>query len=195
MKLMTLFATYFFIFLAHAGIQQDFAELKNQGRNLQDTGAICEEVARLEMQRQYGHQFEVLTGIEYSGQSGSIGELDVVVFNRRNYQVVLIGEVKCWKDMEEGLRKAHDQRQKFFKIMNSMRTIYFHAKDDSSVRFSKQQFSQNPRFVSIAQKGGVSVGYDFEFNYSLAELMELRNLILRCQSSGACKRPSNYRDF
>jgi hypothetical protein len=174
---------------AQAGIQQDYLELKDFGRNLQDTGAICEEVARLNKQKEYGNQYTIISGIEYADQDGTVGELDVVVFENRTNQVVQIGEVKCWKDMAAGLRKAHDQRQRFLKNVRSSKELHFSWKDDRSLRLTKQQFNKVTDFISIAQKGSKSVGYEMELDYSLGQLMDLRSMIMTCQSSGACKRP------
>lgn len=174
---------------AQAGLQQDFLELKNHGRNLQDTGAICEEMAVLEMQREYGPNYTVISGIEYADHNGTVGELDVIVFDKNMNQAVMIGEVKCWKNMRDGLRKAMDQRQRFLRNVNSGKALKFRWKDNPDVKFTKQQLNKAQAFISIAQQGARSEGYDRELAYSLRDLMELRDMIMKCQSSGACKKP------
>jgi hypothetical protein len=181
------FVVLFSIF-AHADLQQDYLELKDHGRSLQDTGTICEEVAVLEMQRQYGPQYTVLSGIEYGDQNRTIGELDLIVFDKNTNQAVLIGEVKCWKSMGGGLRKAHEQRQRFLQSLSSNKPLKFRLKDDPSIPFTKDQFTDAEEFISIAQKGSISSGYDMELEHSLNELMTLRDMIMKCQKSGSCKQ-------
>ncbi len=173
--------------VAQADLLHDYEAIKNNGRNLQDTGAICEEVAKLDKQREYGDQYTVLSGVEYSGRDGTIGELDIVVFENRTNEAVLIGEVKCWNDMSQGLRKARDQRKRFLDNINSRRELHFRWKDDPKVRLTKQMFNKTDVFISIAQKGAKKQGYENELQYTLRELMELRDMIMGCQASKACK--------
>lgn len=182
-----LLATALISNLAQAGLLQDYEAIKNNGRNLQDTGAICEEVAMLEKQREYGDQYTVISGVEYSDRDGTVGELDIVVFENRTNTAVLIGEVKCWKDMSSGLRKAREQRQRFLTNIKSSREIHFRWKNDPKVRLTKQMFNKTDQFISIAQKGAKKSGYENELSYTLLELMELRDMIMGCQVSKACK--------
>lgn len=174
---------------AHAGLQEDFADLKNRGRNLSDTGAICEELAQLNFERIYGNGFKVLTGIEYSDDDGVLGELDVIVFDKTSTHVVLISEVKCWRNLAGGFQKAREQRARFLQALNSKRPITFRWKEDASVQFSKNQFVGIKEFKTVAQKGSLKFGFDIEFAYELSELMDLREMISRCQYSGSCRRP------
>ncbi len=177
----------FFSCLAHADLEQDYLELKDHGRDLQDTGTICEEVAVLEMQRKYGPQFTVLSGLEYGEPNRVIGELDLIVFDNQSQQAILIGEVKCWKSLGQGLQKAHEQRRRFLKTIYSSKSLKFRLKDDPSRPFALEQFNEAHDFISIAQKGSLDSGYDFELEYSLSDLMSLREKIMKCQKSGSCK--------
>jgi hypothetical protein len=190
-KFFTSISLLFFSLVTFAGLDQDYLDLKDRGRNLQDTGAICEEVAILEKQREYGNQYTVISGIEYGDRYRTIGELDLIIFENRTNTAVLIGEVKCWKNMAAGLRKAKDQRQRFLQNVHSGKELFFRWKDNPQVRFTKQQLNKAERFISVAQRGSIAVGYDLELEHSLSELMQLRDKIMQCQTAGLCKKPKH----
>lgn len=175
---------------ALAGLQEDFLAIKDNGRNLQDVGAICEDMAQLQLRRQYpSDKYVVLTGISYSDREGVVGELDVVVFQKQFGLAVLVGEVKCWGDYQSGLRKAQDQRKRFLSYARSGRELRFHWLADPRILITKAQFANINEFVTIGQKGSRSAGYDIELPYTVEELMKLRNDIMLCQAERRCPRP------
>ena len=174
---------------AFADWAQDFAELKNIPRSYEDSGAICEEVARLGMQKEFpAPQYKVEVGIAYGDGSRTIGELDIVIMDLRQNKVIKIAEVKCWKDIRGGLQKALDQRARFLKYNNSSKPLYFRSTSSSQV-FEREQFEDVEEFFSIAQKGSVSQGFDVELAYTLKEMHQHRTDMLRCQSQGLCAKP------
>lgn len=183
-----------FPFFAVANLETDFEAIKNNGRSLQDTGAICEEVAQLQMKRQYpADRYNVLTSIAYADLNGTVGELDVIIFEKASNQAIVIGEVKCWRNMEGGLSKARSQRSRFLSNIKSGKALTFTwLPDPGSYHFTKQNFNKVNTFITIAQKGSKSAGYDLELEHSLGDLMELRSRIMNCQSQGACKRPDHH---
>lgn len=186
------FSCVFLIFIfsteGWAGYLEDFEAIKNNARNLEDKGAICEEVALYKLQQLYPDSFAV-SGIAYSDKNGSIGELDVILFDKSSKKAFMIAEVKCWKDAKEGLRKARDQRSRFFDVLGSTKEIHFHYHRDRSLSFTKQNFRGVENFISIGQKGTKANGYDLELDYTLDELMKMRTEIMRCQYQGACAQP------
>jgi hypothetical protein len=104
-----------------ASIQDEVAILKDIPRDYLDTGSICEEVARQETIKEYpAPQFEVLSGIAYETQDGTDGELDVIVFDSNTNKVIKIAEVKCWLKLDHALKKAHEQRARFFELRDLM---------------------------------------------------------------------------
>lgn len=182
---------------ASADWAPDFEKLKNHPRSYEDSGAICEEIARLDLEREYemhfpDAQFEVLNGIGYADENGTLGELDVVVFktdvetNQKN--VVQIAEVKCWKDIKGGLEKAREQRARFIKALRSSKELKFYS-TSSSMHFERTAFVPNTQFITIGQKGAGANGYDRELQYELLELHRFRNEMVRCQFRGQCARP------
>lgn len=185
--LIQLFLTESFSF---AGPIDDLVNaLKDSGEKFEIVGTICEQAARLDLEREYlAPRFTVETGISYGNQNRTIGELDVIVFDSSRNALV-VAEVKCWKDLGGAIRKARDQRQRF------QNTI---AQSDPRVRLQDRQhlyhrlsdFMNVSSFLSISQSGGRTFGFDREISLSLDELMEARQRLMQCQRSGACRRPS-----
>lgn len=190
MNLFFSLAIFIFTGTVFAGLSDDFELLKNRGRDLEPTGAICEEVAQLRFTEKYPEpSYRVVTGIEYSDNDGTVGELDVVVFNTQTNIVDVVAEVKCWKNAKSGLDKAKEQRSRFLKNIKSSKALKFKWLDDPSLKLKKTQFNKVSEFYSIAQSGTIQDGYDFELPYTLRELMQLRSDILRCQSFRQCLQP------
>ncbi len=193
MKHMIFLVTFVAALIARAGMIEDYEALKNMGRSLQDAGAICEEVSRLRFVENFPPpRYTVLVGVVYGANSdGVLGELDVVVFDNSTCSVPTVGEVKCWRNPADGLKKAQDQRTRFLTNIRSGRPLFFYLNSDRSMTFNKAQFQTVSQFVSVAQKGTRSVGYDIELPYSLNDLDDLRSRIMRCQNTGQCRRPTH----
>lgn len=190
MKITSLFATFIFSVTAFAGLGEDFEQIKDLGRNLEPIGAICEEIAQLCFAEKYPTpNYKVITGVEYADKDGTLGELDLVVINNETQVAEILGEVKCWKSPKSGLKKAKDQRQRFLTNVKSSKALEFKWLSDPKMKLTKTQFNKVKEFYFIAQSGTLNDGFDFELPYSLNELMQLREDILRCQDAGNCKKP------
>jgi len=177
---------------SYAGLSEDFEMIKNHGRDLEPTGAICEEVAQLRFAEKYpAPKYNVVTGIEYSDKDGTVGELDIIVFNNETHVADVIAEVKCWKSPKSGLEKAKEQRKRFLENVRSSKNLKFKWLDDPNLPLAKNQFDKVTEFYSIAQLGSQADGFDFELPYSLKELMQLRKDILVCRDSGRCKKSAS----
>lgn len=180
-------------FSATAGWSEDFAILKKVPRDYNDAGSLCEEVARLDMQRLYpAPQFEVEVGIAYEDEERVLGELDVIIFDKNMNNVYKVAEVKCWKDVRGGLEKAHEQRLRFIKAIHSKSVLQFRSTSSDRV-YDANQFENITDFISISQKGSQEIGFDVELQYTLAELKQYRKDMIRCQSRGECASPYNKR--
>ena len=187
MNFASLFISLFVSFQVFAGIGEDFRELKDSGVDYQVIGAVCEEVARLRFQEEFpSHKYGVVTGVEYSDGHRTIGELDVVVFENTTQKVVRVAEVKCWKDTNGAIKKAHNQRQRFIRTLQSGKQTYFKSLH-SDYKFKKENFVSNKEFMAVAQKGSKSSGFDRELPYELDELMKLRQMMIDCQKNRECK--------
>lgn len=166
-------------------IPQLFEELKESGANYAVVGMVCEKVAIIELERTYApSNYDIINGIVYSDSNRTIGELDVVIIDKKTKDVVLVGEVKCWKDMAGGLSKALDQRKRFKKNIDNRINLI----DGDRRHYSTEQFKHNPKFVAIAQSGSKSVGFDLELENSLNDLMSLRQQLMDCQERGECPK-------
>lgn len=181
-------------FECFAGLAEDFNQLKHTGQNFEPDGAVCEEIARLRFQEKYPTpDYTVLTGIEYSDKKTglTVGELDLVVFNNQTHEAILMGEVKCWKNPKGGLKKAKEQRQRFIHNISSNKSLTFTWLNDPKVKISKSQLDEIEQFLSIGPMGTKEYGFDYELDYSLSELIDLRRELLSCQAFGDCTKPAN----
>jgi hypothetical protein len=175
-------------------IQVAFEALKNSAADYEPTGQVCEQVARLQFAEKYNSdQYEITGGISYNVQKRTIGELDLVIVDRQTHAVVLVGEVKCWKNLKDALDKAHDQRVRFVNALRKSGDQIVFDSEDKEV-FHAEQF-KDAKFISIAQQGATESGFDVDLGYTLRELMQLRGLLLNCQSQNRCPRPPTYREF
>ena len=177
---------------AFAGINEDFHELKDSGTDFTVIGTICEEVARLDIKDVYPpNRYQVHTGIQYASGKSVLGELDIVVIENKTNKAVLVGEVKCWKNLNGAHNKAMEQRQRFLKHIHSDAKLNFRSANFSKGEsFHQDQFEGIQDFIAIAQKGSEDFGFDDELEYSLEELMELRQRIISCQKQHRCVAPN-----
>lgn len=188
MKAFVFVVVFVFTSSLWANWAEDFEQIKNYPRDYEDTGSICEEIARLKFEKIYNSSnYKVEVGIAYGDSQRTIGELDIVVFDRSASQVVHVAEVKCWKDLNGGLDKAKDQRQRFLLNLNGKKQIYMQS-TSTHEEFDIRQFQGLTTFTSVGQKGAKLKGYDDELEYDLKELHSMRMDMLRCQDSGQCPK-------
>ena len=165
-----------------------FDDLRDSGENYQIEGAICEQVAKLDIEREYPRpNYTVVTGIAYSSQRQVIGELDVVVFNTHSGKAALISEVKCWKNFGGAIRKAREQRRRFLNTLNSRSPLEFYSTKDH-VSYDRSQFESDASFVSISQYGGRNEGFDRHLEFDLEQMKLLRERLMACQARNECRR-------
>lgn len=187
MRISLVVLTLLFPFMSFAGFYEDLNTLNHVPAKYSVIGTICEEVAKLRMEEVYKQPaYTVVTGIAYGDSNRTIGELDVVVFENHSHNAVKIAEVKCWNDMRGGLDKALNQRHRFLKTVSAHNGKLFFQSTDDATQYSRAQFSGAKEFISIAQKGAKSVGYDEELEYTLEELMKMRTLVMQCHDQGQC---------
>lgn len=166
-------------------IQDYFEALSYEKVDFEPTGAVCERVAVREVESLYPeHRFKIINGIQYDDKKATIGELDLVMFDRESDKVEAIAEVKCWRSFEGARKKAKEQRMRFQTYLNKNIVIT----DKERNRYSKDQFNSVQKYFSISQSGGVNQGFDFELSLDFKELMELRKRLLDCHAQGRCPR-------
>lgn len=166
-------------------IDEYFEELSYEDTNFEPDGAVCERVAVREVDVLYPKEnFTIINSIQYDDKKTTIGELDLVIFDKSTGLVEAVAEVKCWRSFEGGLKKAKEQRMRFQTYLNRGITIT----DGNDKRYSKDVFKQVKRYFTISQAGGMNRGYDFELSLDLKELIELRSRLLNCHAEGRCPR-------
>jgi hypothetical protein len=165
-----------------------FDALQKSKENFVNTGAVCEHVAKLELEQEFPpSRYQIEIGISYLTADQVVGELDVVVIEKSTGQVPVVGEVKCWKNLDSGLDKAKEQEVRFLETLDQNRAhpektalsfTRFTDSGESAVPVKPESFRRNPDHLSIAQKGARAVGYDRELDMTLEELMELRKKLM-----------------
>lgn len=170
-------------------IDAAFESIKNSGANFEPDGAVCEQLERVRLKALYPeNQYVITGGIEYSLGGNTVGELDAVILDRNTNKVVLMEEVKCWKDLENALVKATGQRDRFlWNLAKSPRSIIFKSYDGRT--YSVDQFQGEIPFKFVSQAGGISKGFDVELDLNLREMGQLRMMVLKCQQNGQCAKP------
>ncbi len=162
-----------------------FEELAQEDIDFEPVGMVCERVAVRELTKEYPEdKYEILNGLQYDDKKATIGELDVVIYNKSNKKVEAIAEVKCWESFKGALKKARDQRQRFKLYLNRNIVI----SDKNNKHYPISDFNQVQRYFSISQDGGVNQGFDFELSLDLKELMEIRKRILDCKTYHSCPK-------
>lgn len=167
-------------------ISNYFEELSYEKTDFEPTGAVCERVAVREMEAYYPKtQFTIINGVQYDEKNTTVGELDLVIFNKNTEIVEAVAEVKCWRSFGGGAKKAKEQRMRFLQHLDRNIVIY---DKDTKKRYSKNQFKQIQKYFSISQQGGIGQGFEYELSLDLKELMQLRSQLLDCKLSGRCPR-------
>ena len=169
------------------GFDEAWNALQKSEEDFVNTGTICEHVARLELSRDFpSPKYQIDIGVSYLAGDQVIGELDVLVLEKKTGQVPVIGEVKCWRDLPAGLKKAQEQEVRFFETLEAgerdpnlaVQFVKFIGSNALDSAFRPSQFMQRPDHLSIGQKGARAVGYDRELEMTLEELMDLRKKLL-----------------
>jgi hypothetical protein len=166
-------------------IDKYFEELSYEKTNFEPDGAVCERVALREVDVLYPKEnFEIINSIQYDDKKTTIGELDLVIFDKTTGMVEAVAEVKCWRSFGGALKKAKEQRMRFQTFLNRSIVIT----DQNEKRYSKDLFKNIKRFFTISQSGGMNQGFDFELSLDLKELIELRSRLLNCHAEGRCPK-------
>lgn len=164
-------------------IQKYFDLLKHDSTDFEPTGAVCERVAVRDLVKDYpADKYIIKNGLQYDERNTTIGELDVVIFDKATGLVEAVAEVKCWKSFEGARKKAKEQRMRFQTYLNKNIVIY----DDEGKKYPKNQFALVRRYFAISQFGGVGQGFDVELSLDFKEMMELRKRLLDCRAFKDC---------
>lgn len=169
--------------LPNPRVDEYFEELSHEKVDFEPSGMVCERVAVREVESLYPSvNYNIVNGISYDQNKTTIGELDVVIFDKSTGKVEAVAEVKCWTSFSGALKKAKNQRMRFLTYLNRNIDI----SDKSGKRYSKDLFKNIQKYFTISQAGGVNQGFDFELSLTYKELMALRSRLLDCKAQGRC---------
>jgi len=173
------------VFENNQRIDEYFEVLSYEKTDFEPTGTVCERVAVREVESLYpSSNYDIKNSIQYDEHKTTVGELDVVIFNKDSHKVEAVAEVKCWRSFQGALKKAKEQRMRFLTYLN--KNIVITDKDNKV--YSKDVFKNIQKYFSISQDGGVNQGFDFELSLDFNELMELRKRLLDCRAQGRCPK-------
>lgn len=186
------FAIVVFLLFSNAALanltEEDyFDELSRIPANYKVFGTVCEEMARIDLEKEFPKDFyDIRVGIQYRDNSRTIGELDIIVFRRSDEEAVLIGEVKCWRNLKGALKKANRQLNRFQDNCGRGGQINY---VDREFEYHWSQFDEVQRYWKISQLGGRKEGFDRVLTLDLEAIKRLHGRLLSCQSNGQCARP------
>jgi len=154
-------------------------------------GTVCEQLARVRMAYKYpAQQYKVETGIIYTNSNGhTLGELDVVVFHRQSKRAIIVGEVKCWRNLKSAMKKARIQLQRFHSWLKANKQIHMYKSDNPQLRYHKKQFQSEHRILYFSQNGGEASGFNVSVGIQHSDIPQLQKLLIKCQNAGKCPRP------
>ena len=165
-------------------------ELRDSAVDYTVFGTVCEQVARLEYADDFPpSHYDIVVGIQYMRGSRVLGELDVVVFRRKDRQAVLVGEVKCRRSFSAARRKAEEQLNRFAGAIRHPRDLRMRHVGGGRGEVLPTQFQGRMQYVAIAQEGATDNGFDEEIHLTLEEARLLHRRLLNCQDRGECARP------
>ncbi|WP_413290702.1 hypothetical protein [Bdellovibrio sp. HCB337] len=168
-------------------LQPLFENLKTVPVNYKPEGAVCEQVARLQAFDEFPEdRFAITTGVKYDAGENTIGELDLIVVDKATRHVELVAEVKCWRDYGSAMDKAKVQRDRFMWTLTQFPEKIHFESEDPEFQFTEANFHGLTTFRFISQVGGVRKGFNQEIPYTLSEMSELREHLVRCQKKGEC---------
>jgi hypothetical protein len=202
-------------------LNQIYKKLKNSHIDFRAQGTICEQVARLDFEKEYPPpHYQVETGITYADESDRVlGELDLVVIDADQQRAIAIAEVKCWKNLKRAKRKAQKQLERLQSVLDQHQNVHFFKtfstywakktsdgspprkkarNNDETRNFYETRsynntgnyhrkryvdytdlFDGSAEFLTISQKSDQETGFSRTLDFSLSELMELRERLMR----------------
>ena len=167
-------------------LEKHFLILKKIPADYQSFGSICEQVARLRLKERFDpKKFEFIIGLEYRNFRRTLGEVDLLVVSKKSEKVFVVGEVKCWKNLDAAIVKAKKQLKRFFKAMNSSEKITFHPKEKTNIKFKKESFLK-AKEIMYSQKTDDENPFLNDIGLTLYQVKTLRKKLQQCQKNKKC---------
>ncbi len=166
--------------------EKDYFILKKIPADYRSFGAICEQVARLRLKEMFDpKKFQFIIGLEYRNSRRVLGEIDLIVVSKKNKKVIVVGEVKCWKNLKAASKKAKKQLNRFFTAIKSMEKILFFPKETVNLKFKKEDFFDAKRML-FSQKVEGDNPFENNIGLTLNQVKKLRQKLQVCQKNREC---------
>ena len=105
-------------------------------------GKKCEWLAQKKIAKRYPKKkFKLFKNVTYRSYS-NVGELDIVVINKKTSKVIYIAEVKCWKNLVKASKAADKQLNRFKDVIKKTLTASEHFFLKEKVSLSQLKISQ-----------------------------------------------------
>jgi len=160
-------------------------------------GYTLEEIIKFKLEKRFPKTvYEITGGLELSDAKGyAIGEIDILVLNKKTKKVVLIGEAKVWKDLKKALIKARHQLQKLRDAItnNKIKSMYYCP--DPKKKFTTAIFKNTKiLYETFSSKGGKKYGFDYEIDITPSEVLRLNKALIKYhyQTYKPTQRIKNY---
>lgn len=154
-----------------ADLDQTLDRLLYSGNNFSSFGSVCEELAKERLNERFDSQdFMIHLGVTYRDRHRILGELDVVVERVWDQEIILVAEVKCWKNLVKARQKALSQLSRFREILDTNDLVQLDHKNGD---FILDQFDDLVEYMTVGQRGSVAHGFDREIDYDLEDVMYL----------------------
>ena len=168
-------------------MEKAYQALSQKPANYQVEGAICEQLMGLHLEETYPpSDYDIKIGIMYTSGGHTLGELDVVVFDRLTNEAVKIVEVKCSYNPRRLLSKAKAQLKRFKDNVAGDKPLEIFDVHDKNNKYSMERFDEEPLYETGSVEGSRDVGYDIALIFEKDEALEIRRRLMACQKRGQC---------
>jgi len=180
--------------LAHADESSDYNKLSDIPAKYEVFGTICEYLTKLRLEERYpASTYDIEVGIEYRQGGRVVGEIDVVVFRKKDREAILVGQVKCRQNLSSARGQAQEQNQRFQKTMSKRdarnHRVTFRSTSNPHLVITESQMDEVDTYITASQDGGIKHGFSMTVGHDLQTVAALRERLLGCQSRGLCPKP------
>ena len=143
-----------------------------------DIGSICEQIAYIEKKNKFKlGRYKIYQNVSYHSKDKTIGELDLIVFDKRKRVVKEVIEVKCSKDISSAASKSNAQLKRFKRHLkykdNKLPEIYFKSCNNI---LQVHHFTKYTRFSKLTYKSVLAQTLGFELlSLGLSDMQYLTN--------------------
>jgi len=143
-------------------------------------GSIVEALAHSQLEVLYpAPHYEVIGDLDYQEGVRTVGELDLVVFDRESGRAVLVAEAKLTDNFKWARRSARKQIHRFQSYLHEGKITRFIHTADPKRTVTTNQFTDVGRYVLIGPRNALAAGFDYEVDVTRTEADELQAKLLK----------------